>query len=287
MTLAFVTCREFPNLFAEEQHLLTRLRARGIEAQAAVWDDPSVEWERFSSVVIRSTWDYFSRFEPFLAWFDRLERAGVRLFNPSALVRWNFDKRYLRDLEQRGIPIVPTVFIEPGPPVSLADLLRERGWTRAVFKPAISAGAYRTRSLSAEEAPLHQEEFEALRASMTVLVQPFAPEIVEEGEWSLLFFESKFSHAVRKLPAAGDFRVQTQYGGTAVGVDPPSELRTQAQRVIEALPARPLYARVDGIRRGGAFLLMEVEVIEPYLYFEAAPEQIDVFVDALARIASA
>jgi glutathione synthase/RimK-type ligase-like ATP-grasp enzyme len=284
--MAIVTCAEFPDLCAEEQELVPRLRARGVDVQAVPWDRPDVAWDRFESVVLRSTWDYFKRIEDFRAWLDRLEQPRVRLFNPLELVRWNFDKRYLRELELRGTPIVPTAFVEPGQRTTLAALLAERGWERAVFKPAISGGAHRTWSLDRAEASTHEAEFQALLASMAVLVQPFAPEIVEDGEWSLLFFESSFSHAVRKVPAPGDFRVQSHFGAAVTREEPSAELRAQAQRVVDALPVAPLYARIDGIRRGGAFLLMEVEVIEPYLYLGFAMDRMEGFIDALARTCS-
>ena len=149
-----------------------------------VWDDPAVAW--------------------------------VCLLNPLPLVRWILDQRYLRDLEQRGIPMLPTAFLERAAPVQLADLLRERGWSRAVVKPAISGGAHRTQLIALADASAHQSGLEEMLAATAVLVQPFAPEIQTRGEWSLVFFESRLSHAVRKLPAAVDFRVQTVVGGTHV-----------------------------------------------------------------------
>ena len=281
--LAIVTCRAFPNLYGEEQELVPRLRARGVEAEAVVWNDLDVDWSRFTAVLLRSTWDYYKEFDAFLGWLDRLQGSEVHLFNAYELVRWNSDKRYLRELEARGVPIVPTVFVEPRQTCELAGVLRERGWTRAVFKPAISADAHGARALTLDEAPGLQRGFESLCASMAVLVQPFVPEIADEGEWSFVFFEATFSHAVRKRPADDDFRVQAQFGGTVARVEPPAELRARAQVVVDALPVTPLYARVDGIRRGEAFLLTEVECIEPYLYLAAAPEKMDAFVNAVAH----
>lgn len=279
--IALVTCAEHPQLFADEQLLLGAIAERGEAAVAAVWSDPSIDWKRFDRVVLRSTWDYFERIEEFGAWLDRLDHLGVTLVNPTALVRWNLDKRYLRQLEREGIAIVPTRFVEPGERFDLAACVREGDWTQAVVKPAISGAAYRTHRFAAAEAPSLQGEVDAILQGCGVLVQPFMNQIVDEGEWSMLFFAGEFSHAVLKTASAGDFRVQSQFGGAFRRVTPPPSLLAAATRIVRTLPAAPLYARIDGIRRGDEFLLMEVEVIEPYLYFPAAPEAVARYVQAL------
>ncbi|MGO8999753.1 MAG: ATP-grasp domain-containing protein [Polyangiaceae bacterium] len=284
--VAIVTCAAQSLLYAEEREILPRLRKRGVDADAVLWSDENADWSRFDAVVIRSTWDYFTRYDEFRAWLDRVEHLA-RVYNPPSLVRWNSDKHYLRDLEQRGVQIVPTVFCEAGERADLAKVLRESGWKSAVIKPCVSGGAYRTHRVSAEDAAEKQAEMDALLATTAVLVQPFVPEIQSEGEWSLVFFGGAFSHAVLKVPGAGDYRVQPEHGATFADVKPEPWLVEQAQSVLRALPEPPAYARIDGVRRGRDLILMEAELIEPYLYMAAAPRAMDAFVELVEKLAHA
>jgi glutathione synthase/RimK-type ligase-like ATP-grasp enzyme len=282
-SVALVTCASHPQLYDDEQALLPAFARVGVTAQAVVWSDPSVPWARFDRVVLRSTWDYFERIDEFVAWLERLEQLGVPLVNSPSLVRWNLDKRYLAWLEARGIAIVPTEFVAAEARCDLAQLMRTRGWTEAVVKPAVSGAAYRTHRVSLATAAGLQAEVDAILRGSALLVQPFVDEIVKEGEWSLLFLDGELSHAVLKTPAAGEFRVQTQLGGSFTRVTPPPEVVTAASAVLRALPEAPLYARIDGVRRGGRFLLMEAELIEPYLYSPAAPDVLERFARVVAR----
>jgi hypothetical protein len=195
--IALVTHAGLPELTADDRLLLPELKARGGAGQAVVWSDPSVKWEEFDAIVLRSCWDYHLRCDEVLHWLDRLRRS---VWNPPALVHWNADKRYLRALQRRGVPLVPTLWIEPGQRV-------EAPWERAVVKPVVSASAYRTRLVSAGG--------ETTLADVPLMLQPFLKQVVEEGEWSLLFFGGAFSHAVIKRPRGGDFRVQNEYGGSS------------------------------------------------------------------------
>ena len=283
--LALATCSAVPDLYEEEREIVPRLQARGVDARAVVWSDASVEWASFDAVVIRSTWDYFERFEEFRAWLARIERSGVALHNPLPLVRWNSDKLYLRDLEAKGVPVVPTVFCEKGARgVRLEGILSDRGWPDAVLKPSVSGGAFRTHRVTAGNTAEAQREMEEILQSCAVLVQPFVPEILSEGEWSFFFFDGQLSHSVLKAPAAGDYRVQTQFGGTASRPTPEPWMVEAARGVLSALPVRPTYARIDGVRRGKEFLLMEAELIEPYLFLAAAPEAMESYVAVLQRV---
>jgi hypothetical protein len=282
--VAIVTCLEQPALYGEEKEILPLLRARGIEAEAVRWDDEAVDWGGYDVAVIRSTWDYFERYAEFRAWLDRAERA-TRIYNSPSLVRWNSDKLYLRDLEQRGVRIVPTVFCEAGQDVDLARVLRDAGWEEAVIKPSVSGGAYRTHRVRADRAAEHQAEVSAILASSGVLVQPFLPEIQSEGEWALVFFDGALSHTVLKVPSGGDYRVQPQYGATFAAVEAEPWLVEQARSVMSALPEAPAYGRIDGVRRGRDFYVMEAELIEPYLYMAAEPGAIGRFVEVVERVA--
>ncbi|MCU1278350.1 MAG: hypothetical protein JWM53_1896 [bacterium] len=278
---ALVTCHAFPTLYADEQELPARFAAAGVDARPVSWSDPAVDWTSFDRVLLRSTWDYFQRIDEFRAWLDRLDRDRVPLCNPSSLVRWNFDKRYLAELGSRGARLLPTRFIDAGERLDLDALVRERGWSDVILKPAVSGGAYRTHRFAAAGASTLQAELDAILAVSGALVQPFAPEIAAEGEWSLLFFGGAFSHAVVKTPTAGDFRVQTQFGGVYRAVTPPPSMLAAATAILAALPAPAVYARIDGIRRGDDFLLMEVEAIEPYLFLPHSPGAVDRYIAAV------
>jgi glutathione synthase/RimK-type ligase-like ATP-grasp enzyme len=283
--IAFATCNAQPDLFEEERELLPRLRARGVEAQAVSWTAPGVDWKAFDLVVVRSTWDYFERVTEFRGWLTRLDDAGVRLQNPVPVVRWNMDKLYLLDLAEQGVRIPPTQFVRPGESFQLAEILAKYGWTDAVVKPLISGGAFRTERVNASNAAALQGHLAALSSTTGAMVQPFLPEITGEGEWSLFFFGGAFSHAVLKTVAGGDYRVQPQFGGRAAPVTPPPELIATAQKITTLAPEPLLYARVDGVRRGDRFLLMELEAIEPYLFLATAPAAMDRYLDVVLEAA--
>jgi len=279
--VALVTCAALPSLYGDEQELPARFADAGVDAAPVVWSDGEIAWSRYDAVVLRSTWDYFQRIGEFTAWLDRLERDRVRLHNPVPLVRWNFDKRYLAELQTRGVRIAPTRFFDAGARVDLPSLLRENGWSEAIVKPAVSGGAYRTHRFAAADAPTVQRELDEILRTTGALVQPFLDEIARDGEWSVFFFDCVFSHAVIKLPAAGDFRVQAQFGGTHRPAEPPASLLRAATAVLAELPTPTLYARIDGVVRAGEFELMEVEVIEPYLFFPGSPGAVDRYIAAV------
>lgn len=280
--VALVTSSDLPSLYGDEQQLPAGFAEAGVDAQPVVWSDPEVAWSRYDAVVIRSTWDYFQRIDEFVAWLDRMERDGVALYNPVPLVRWNFDKRYLAELAARGVRIVPTRFFDVGARVDLPSLLRDAGWNEAIVKPAVSGGAWRTHRFGIDEAPAVQRELDEILRGSGALVQPFLEEIARIGEHSLFFFGGRFSHAVVKTPASGDFRVQAQFGGTHRPIEPPPAMLQAAREVLERLPTEALYARIDGVERDGRFELMEVEVIEPYLFCPGSPGAMERYVAAVA-----
>ncbi len=261
--IAFATYAARPEGEADDYAAADALRAQGIDVTFAVWNDDAVDWSGFDAVVVRSTWDYYHHLDAFLAWTARVD-ACTRLFNARAILESNVDKTYLRRLEKRGIPIVPTVWPRPGN--ALADVLDGRGWNEAVVKPAVSAGAFETFRVRSTDAGASQDRFAALLHRGAVLVQPFLPQIAAEGEWSLVFFDGAYSHAVVKRPKAGDFRVQARHGGREESRAAPPGLVAQAQAVLTAMPDAPLYARVDGVVEDGVFLLMEIELVEPALF---------------------
>ena len=259
--IALATCAAWRELTQDDRLLIPALQQFDVEAVAAVWDEP-VDWGQFDQVVIRSCWDYHLRPKEFLSWIEALERRGVAVQNRPGLIRWNTDKRYLRELSAAGVSIPPTVWIDDGADVSVQEILSEKGWTSAVVKPAVSASAHNLTRVFKEEP--------AASVKGPALMQQFIPEIVSGGEWSLIFFGHEYSHAVIKRAAAGEFRVQAEFGGTATLAKPREEMIAEATSVIASLPETPLYARIDGVDCGDRFVLMEVELIEPELFLGLA-----------------
>jgi glutathione synthase/RimK-type ligase-like ATP-grasp enzyme len=284
--IALATCAALPDLTDDDRLLISALAARGIGAVPAVWDDDAVDWRAFAAVVIRSTWDYHLRQPRFLAWIDRLEALGVQLINPARVLRWNAEKTYLRDLTRAGVPVVPTRWIERDDQTPLAAILRETGWPRAVVKPAIAATAYRTWATDLVSAGADDARFRELTGDGRVLVQPFLEAIAAEGEWSLMFFRGEYAYSVLKTPRAGDFRVQSDFGGQVVTRNAGPALVAQASGVLDAAPFKRselTYARVDGCVVDGTFVLMELEVLEPGLFLAVGPRGADDFAEAIVH----
>ena len=262
--IALATSETFASLTDDDRLLMEPLQDHGFLAVPAVWSDPGIAWSDYDAVILRSCWDYHLRLTEFLAWVESLAKAGLRIWNPPEMIRWNADKTYLRDLERRGVPIVPTLW--PETRMNLGEQLRALGWGRAVVKPRVSATAHRTELISTGDAHLTQPLVDDLIAGPGVMVQQFMDAIQSRGEWSLIFFAGQFSHAVIKTPKPGDFRVQHDFGGLERSAQAPSAIRNAAEHLLVALDQAPLYARVDGVESEGRLLLMELELIEPALF---------------------
>lgn len=281
--VALVTCEAFPNLYDDDHLLVSALTALGIQGEPVVWSRAEVDWSAFAALVIRSPWDYFERLAEFRAWLSARFASGVRMINPPETLEWNFDKRYLQELAHKGVELVPSVFIAPHERPDIAALARARGWDEIVVKPTISGGAYRTHRFRIEALPSYSAEIAETLRDRGVVVQPFLPEILSQGELSLLFFDGVFSHAVRKRPAPGEYRVQFQFGGTPEDVVPNEALIAQARACLAHAPGSTAYARVDGLEIDGRFLLMELEAFEPLMFLARAPDAAARFARAIQR----
>jgi glutathione synthase/RimK-type ligase-like ATP-grasp enzyme len=281
--VALATYDQAPGLAPDDRLLLPALDAAGVDARCVVWSNADAPWQSFDAVIIRSCWDYHLRIGAFLDWLDHLDQLGIRVFNPPALVRWNANKRYLVDLAGRGAATVPTRIVPAGHASDVERLLACEGWTHAVIKPAVSASGYETYAIRAPLDSGDRAHVERVASAGDALLQPFADEIPRDGELSFIFFDGAFSHAAIKRAGGSEFRVQTEHGGSVAAIEPPSDLVRQAGAMIALLPEAPLYARVDGIARDGAFLLMELELIEPNLFFEYRSGAAEMFAAAVAR----
>ena len=258
--------------------LKPELAAYGLSAALVAWDDPVVDWSAFRLCVIRATWDYHLRLPEFLAWAERVA-AQTALWNPLDLVRWNTHKGYLRDLERQGVAIVPTIWAPRGTSLDLAALLAERGWTRAVVKPAVSASAYATRLVTSATLVEGQAHLDALLAERDMMIQPFLTSVTTTGERSLVYFDSALSHTILRSPALGN----SNAGGKGL-IPNDAEEAAFAEHIMRAVNGETLYARVDIAHdSAGDLRLMELELVEPWLGLELAPEATTRFVASIAR----
>ena len=261
-TVALATCDWLPGLIPDDAALVAALEHAGVAAVPAVWSDPAVDWAGFDLVLVRTTWDYTARRDEFVGWAERVARS-VPLWNPPETIRWNSEKSYLRDLDARGAPVVPTAWMTSADG-DLAATLAERGWDDAIIKPVVGSGA---RGMMRVRRGKGEEHFRELLAHGAVLVQPFLPSIETEGELSVVCLDGEPAHAVRKRPQPGDIRIQPEYGGTAEPVPLDAELAEAVARVLGAVECPLLYARVDLVRDGaGELRVMELEAVEPRLF---------------------
>jgi glutathione synthase/RimK-type ligase-like ATP-grasp enzyme len=264
--LAFATCQQFPEMNSDDRLVADALGRKGINVISAVWDAPNTDWSRFDGVVIRSTWDYHLAVDRYAQWLRSFSCGANRLWNPPEVVLPNLNKRYLGALAGRGIEVVPTKCLAAGGGRILRKVLEDCGWKEAVIKPTVSASAHGTWRTSLATADADQSRFAAQIHRQDLLIQPYLAEIAAPGEWSFVFFGGRYSHAVLKRPAAGDFRVQREYGGSSAPAEPATTLIDQAQNALAAVDQELLYARVDGVERHGRLVLMELEINEPFLF---------------------
>lgn len=259
------------NILTEDRILSEALVANGTTVSRVDWADRHIDWRRFDAIVIRQTWDYFERLDEFRAWLDRVELL-TRVVNPADVIRWNWNKRYLVDLIEAGVPTVPTVVIERQTPApDLAEVLAQHGFSEAVIKPAVSGAGRETYRIQGENIETAQALWQRLVGQEDMLLQPFMPAIVEHGEVSLIVIDGQVTHAVRKIAAPGEFRVQDDHGGT-VHVHTPTEAEAAvAMQALAATPEPVAYARVDLVQTDDGPVVMELELIEPELFFRQEP----------------
>ncbi len=282
-SIAFATCSTAPGLAEDDKPLAAGLSASGHRVEAAAWDDLTVDWTRYDTVIIRSTWNYHLHPQAFLAWLLRLESHQLRIINPVDILKWNMNKEYLADLRQMDIPLPETLFLKAGDTPDLDTIFQQTGWQQAVIKPCISATAYNTWVTQPGTTDKDTKKLDRLLTTGRYLIQEFMEEVETEGEYSLIFFGRQYSHAVKKKAKKGDFRVQEQYGGQSLPTRPgPSIIRQAAAILDKAVPPDTsphlLYARVDGVMRKDIFTLMELELVEPSLFINKRTSAIRQFV---------
>ena len=267
----------------EDRILSEVLGELGISHEIVIWSDPDVEWEKFTCLLVKSVWDYFDYYPEFLDWIERMKILKISVWNDLETIKWNSSKEYLLEIEQRGFPVISGMILEAESKPEL-DLIREKIQSDTiVVKPLVSGGAKNTLKIKLSEWENYAQKLEDLLQEEDFLVQPFISEVAEVGEYSLLFFNGKFSHAVLKTPAKSDFRVQHYYGGMIQVIEPRPEMLESCQKLMETYAPNTLYGRVDGVEINGVFHLMELELIEPYLFLALSDLAIPNYKEALRK----
>ncbi len=280
MDVALVSCVELPEPDPDAAPLAEALAAAGIHAQVLAWDDEAADWSRARLTVLRSAWNYPLRPEAFAAWAEHAASVST-LWNPLHVVRWNLHKRYLLELERRGVPVAPTCLVPRGSDRALRAVLAERGWDDVVVKPAVSAASFRTLRAGPADLDAAEAHLREVAAERDVLIQPYLASVEDHGERALVWIDGELTHAVRKTPrfAGQDESVSEQ----AVPISPPEA--ALARRVVAAVEGPLLYARVD-VAPGpdGDPVVMELELMEPSLFFVQCPAALSRYVAALRRL---
>ena len=280
--LALITYSGLPHGAESEWLMLPYLAAANVETEIVDWRSAASDFSKFNLIVLRSCWDYHLRVAEFIGWLQRVAQT-TPVLNPIDTVLWNHNKFYLREVAAVGIEIVPTIFVSHLKELNAEDATTLRSWHNTVVKPAISASAHNTRLMDGAPWSADQEVMRTMKGPF--LMQPFIPEIQDQGEISFVYVDGRFSHAALKRPAAGDFRVQQEHGGSAELFHPPAALLDQANEIAAKVPQvrDSLYCRIDAVVRDGKLVLMELELIEPELFLGMAEGAAERFARAIVR----
>ena len=281
--VALLSTDNLENFFTYDKLLIEPMKNIGWIAEEVSWRNENVNWNGFDAVIVRSTWDYQNDFKNFLDVLEKIDKAS-HLENNFDLMKWNMNKSYLFDLEKKGVRIVETIWEKRFNSETAHHYFDRIKSNEIIIKPNISANADNTFRLSREKLNEKLHELEKIFAERDFMVQPFMQNIVEEGEYSLFFFNGEFSHCVLKKPKEKDFRVQEEHGGKFKSVVPTEMQKAIGKNIIDKLSVIPLYGRTDLVRTDdNDFALMELELIEPSLYFNMDSESPTRFTKAFAE----
>ena len=276
--VCFLSMDSLDGYVSDDELAIAPLTELGWRVETRSWRDKTVDWNEFDAVIIRTTWDYQRDPEAFVSVLEKIENSSAKLENPLDIVRWNLSKTYLKEMNERGCQIVPTIWGERYSADNFAGWI-DRFGGELIVKPLVSATAEHTYRLKCYDSAL-ENVFEG----QAFMVQPFLQSIVTEGEFSLFYFGGEFSHAINKAPKAFDFRVQEEHGGLITALQPGADLLEAGGRAIGLIDRELLYARIDLVRGpDDEFALMELELIEPALYFRMDPDAAGMFARHLDR----
>lgn len=265
--LAILSTDDLEEFFVYDHLTYTHLKDRGWDVEEVSWRDQTVVWDDYEAVIIRSTWDYQADPERFMDVLQQIEESRAVLENSFDLVKWNISKDYLKQLAVKGVPIVPTQWSENFDYSGIIEAFSLLDCSEVVIKPWVSANADHTYRLRLQDVEQQQQGLEDVFTGRPYMIQPFLDSVVNEGEYSLFYFGGDYSHCIIKVPKPNDFRVQEEHGGQLRSVSADEKLLMASEKALKALPENPLYARIDLVKHKDSYVVMEIELIEPSLYF--------------------
>ena len=280
-SVAFLSTDNLEDFFVYDELLVPYFNQKGWKVETVSWHTNSESWGRFDYVIVRSTWDYQQHADAFLTCLKQIDASSTTLLNPLRLMQWNIEKYYLKDLQHKGVPIVKTIWEATFDNGVIDKAFDEFTSDTIVIKPVLSANADDTFKLERETWKESAGVLSNTFKQRDFMIQPFLSSIVEEGEYSLFYFGGAFSHAIKKVPQEGDFRVQEEHGGRLHPVNVDDVQLAVAEKALSAMPCNALYARVDLVRQNNNWAIMELELIEPSLYFNLDEDSPVRFVEAL------
>ncbi|MFS1702237.1 ATP-grasp domain-containing protein [Alteromonas sp. AMM-1] len=280
--IAFLSMDSLDDFFVYDDLLIAPFGQVGYQVETVSWRNSEQDYSGYEAVIVRSPWDYQQAPQAFMACLEQID-SQTRLMNPLALMQWNVDKRYLRELASADVAVLPTLWLDDYHHETLVNAFEAFGCDEIVIKPCISANADDTFRLSRADLDLRQAQLAQVFSKRPAMVQPFVTSVVEQGEVSLFYFAGELSHAILKTPKQGDFRVQEEHGGTLAVITPEQAVIASAEQALSAMPTGYLYARVDLLQHQGKWCIIELELIEPSLYFNLDDTSPQKFVDAYLR----
>ena len=279
--IAFLSMHSLEDFVCDDDLMIPLLRKHGISVELVDWQ-AETDWDRFDLVVIRSTWNYQDFKSDFLAKLAQIENSSAKLLNSLDVVRWNVDKIYLRELAEKDVAIVPTIWFDGFNPNAVSASIENLDWETLICKPNVSANADDTFRFPKNEWHTRQTELQSVFENRQWMLQPFVESILTQGEFSLFYVDGQFTHAISKSPKTGDFRVQEEHGGLIESFQPPIKLIELGATILSKIPFELLYARVDFVEYRNQTCVMEIELIEPSFYFRFSPNAVQKFANAIA-----
>lgn len=281
MKIAFLSCDDLSSYVVDDNYLFEALKTEwpDLKYDVVSWSDAKINWADYDAAVLRTTWDYTQKRDLFLATLEKIKNAGCKVYNPIDIITWNSHKSYMKDLKKSGVSIIESYFLDEETGATLdSKLTDDRNY---VLKPIVGASAESIKILSKKDLIAN-----VLKLTMPEdwFIQPFMPEVLE-GERSIFYFNSKFSHACKKVPKDGDFRVQEEHGGLITSYIPESLELEFAEMALKAIGQNLLYSRIDFLKTKSGPQLIELELIEPSLYFRTDSQSASNFVAALKTLA--
>ncbi len=275
--VAFLSMDSLEQFECYDELLIEPLKKFEWHAETISWKTKNVDWREYDCVIVRSTWDYQNYVDEFIKKLELID-SQTHLENNIEIIKWNMDKNYLRDLEKKDVKIIPSLWRKSFNDAEANDFFDKLNSDEIIIKPTVSANADNTFWLNKSNINSQLSILHSQFNNRSFVVQPFMKNIITEGEYSLFYFGGKYSHTILKKPKKNDFRVQEEHGGILKLVEPNEEMKNKAEDVLNKLDYQLLYARIDFVRtEENDFALMELELIEPSLYFNMDPASAERF----------